>query len=196
MKSRIICFICLWIGNFIHSQDKITIRTDDYVTNQENFKKTGAEQLICPNIFKVEATSELLTESVFNYSPKNLKDVKFNTVWIADESSLGNGAKITFTFENIAEENWTNTNYFFFVNGYTYSDEIWKQYSRVKTFAIYLNGDFIQSLNIEDTQSLQWIELAIPLKNQDKITFEIIEFYQGSDYKNVAIAMLVPICLF
>lgn len=145
------------------------------------------------------STSNLNTESSLKYAKNCITDYDLNTYW---EGKLL--SKIVVVFHNpelfgAGLEFYGKINLF---NGCCESESKWKEYSRVKTMKIYFNTTPICLVELRDTWHFQSFDISnyfqnkykenksaqFEIKRGDAITFEIVEQYYGSKYKELIIS--------
>jgi hypothetical protein len=152
-------------------------------------------------------SSELSSQNSINYTIKNISDNNLNTAWIEGKSDCGVGEKFGFTF-NFSNNSFYGDAYQFYgiiniFNGYCKNTKSWEQNSRIKKLKVYYNNQPICYIEIKDTWIFQSIDISKFFKNNrdkkfldasyeitngDKLTFEIIDVYPGSKFKDTAIS--------
>lgn len=131
------------------------------------------------------ASSVLNREGDISYYDVNAHDFDLSTVWVEGDVDNGIGENLEYTIEQI--ENYTIT-HIDIINGYIKNDDLWKENSRVKKLKVWLDGEVYAILALEDSKEVQRFEIkGIELKKEEHLKFEILDVYQGSKYKDVAI---------
>jgi len=135
-------------------------------------------------------SSELPLQKNNTYSRFNLGDRDPRTAWVEGENDYGIGEYIDMNIHN--EGSMTMS----ILNGYQKSIKSWKDNSRVKTFKVYVNGEEIVYLHLEDRMGEQNISfsslLSANFDNWDElelvIRLEIFDVYPGNKWSDVAIS--------
>jgi hypothetical protein len=150
------------------------------------------------------ASSTLQNKSDEKYDVSNLDDFDVHTAWIEGKPDYGVGESVTFHF---TKELWesddshpdmhgrdkVNFNGFYLLDGYTKSEALWREYSRVKRLRVYQNNTPIFDIALADSMEVQFVTCSVVwLKPNDKIKVEIMEVYPGEKYKDTAITELTP----
>lgn len=137
---------------------------------------------------KVVSKSFLKTTLHHNYKPENIHDFNLLTAWVVDGKTKVIGTKIDFHFKPLSPR----VNELIIYNGYLKNINLWKENARVKKFKLYINSKLYAVLDLEDTTASQSFEIE-PVRSNTKdkdliITLEILEIYEGTKYKDVAVA--------
>lgn len=134
---------------------------------------------------KIKASSRLANQGSNNYNEKNLHDLQYNTPWVEGVKGYGIGEWVEYTFK--ADNPRITTIHV--VNGYCKSQTAWKNNSRVKALKVYVNGNPLAVLNLEDSRSDQAFEIA-PLTDSKEWTmrFEILDVYKGDKYDDTVLS--------
>ncbi len=136
----------------------------------------------------LNSTSELDSTKLTSYKPKNAHDFDLRTAWIEGKPDYGIGEEIGIDFKLTSNLKVTHLEIY---NGYCKSEKAWKDNSRVKTFAIYVNENFLGNIELKDTYKKQRFEIGSfggDSKQKLNITLRIIEVYQGNKYMDTAIS--------
>lgn len=134
---------------------------------------------------ELKASSTLAASKVSSYEANNLHDFKLKTAWVDGKEGYGVGEEIEIKFE-LGEGQLKLTHIDIF-NGYCKSEATWKANSRVKTFAISINGKEEGKLHLWDTYLGQRFELG-SLGGNITLKLKILEVYPGTKYKDTAIS--------
>jgi phosphate transport system substrate-binding protein len=127
----------------------------------------------------VTASSEL-TDSQGSYPASNLRDYTYQT-WA--EGARGNGTGESFTLTLYDEEQIAG---FALKNGYGDLNYFTKN-NRVKSFKIYIDGSYIETIPIKDSIHFEQYALKNPVEGK-KIQFVIDSVYQGTVYNDTCVA--------
>ena len=180
---------------------------DIYENSIEEYKKSEYWDIWTTPIGKAFSTSQLKPYKQINYSIKNISDYDLNTAWIEGKTDYGIGEKFGFTFD-FPENTQYGTVYEFYgivnvFNGYCKSLETWQQNSRVRKLKVYYNDTPICIVELIDTWHFQqfdigkffkykrdekYMDAPFEIIQNDKLTFEILDIYAGTKYKDVAIS--------
>jgi hypothetical protein len=135
----------------------------------------------------IEASSELSLQAGNDYSADNLTDGNPETAWVEGAYGYGHGEVITVS---------TNGKYivegFSVRNGYCKPGGAWRENARIRKFFICLNDTPLMVAELEDTIDIQVIRFPedMPLDEDDRLSFEILEIYPGTMYRDAAISEL------
>ena len=134
---------------------------------------------------KITASSRLKSQGKNNYNEKNLHDLMYNTPWVEGVKGYGIGQWVEYTFK----ANNPRITEIHVVNGYVKSQAAWKNNSRVKRLKVYVNGQPLAILNLEDSRSDQTFEIEpLTFKQQWTMRFEILEVYEGDKFDDTALS--------
>ena len=153
------------------------------------------------------STSELNPQGPINNSIKNVSDYDLNTAWIEGNADYGIGEGFGFTF-NYPENTAYGEAYQFYgivnlFNGYCKSPETWQQNSRIRRLKVSYNDNPVCIVELIDTWHFQYFDIGKFFRNKrdekylnapneiksgDKLTFEIVDVYPGTKYKDVALS--------
>ena len=196
MKSL---FIILFVSGVLFSQTTpLTLSTTVFL--EEEIKDIGGMcSLGCGISWDISATSHLPEQKGNTYAASNMSDGLISTAWVEGVKGIGVGEKIKFDFgtkyfESNGEIDSINLNGFRILNGYSKSEELWRNNGRVKKLKMYHNSNLIYIIEIQDKMQLQ--EFYFPnifLKKDDMIVFEIIEVQSGEKYSDTAITEFEPL---
>ncbi|MCI4668985.1 MAG: hypothetical protein MRZ79_12700 [Bacteroidia bacterium] len=137
-----------------------------------------------PKEFKTSST--LPAGKTSNYKAENLHDFKLKTAWVEGKEDYGIGEEIEVSFDFGKMSQLRITSLIIF-NGYCKSESTWKANSRVKTFAISVNGTDMGKLHLKDTYLGQRFDIG-NFADKVNIKLKILEVYPGSKYKDTAIS--------
>ena len=134
---------------------------------------------------KITASSRLKSQGKNDYNEKNLHDLMYNTPWVEGVKGYGIGQWVEYTFK----ANNPRITEIHVVNGYVKSQAAWKNNSRVKRLKVYVNGQPLAILNLEDSRSDQTFEIEpLTFKQQWTMRFEILEVYEGDKFDDTALS--------
>lgn len=140
----------------------------------------------------VSSTSQLNSQGSSTYKPSNAHDLNYKTAWIEGVQGNGVGEKLIYHF-NPGSPRINEIN---IVNGYVKNANAYKNNSRAKKIKIYYNDSPIAIVNLKDVRGTSTINTPLlgvspDLKTVEKtewtLTFEILEYYQGEKYQDLAI---------
>ncbi len=139
------------------------------------------------------------TVEVSNAKGKKVADYATNdssaeTAWI-DESPGGSiGTKLVFRFPQKLAAELRETPFYGidFASGNLKSEELWKQYARIKRVRLFYNNQPLYDLIFKDTRRWQKFNFDdILIKPGDQMTLEILEVYPGSRDQHAAVTEIV-----
>lgn len=131
---------------------------------------------------KAKVSSTLIKQEVKSYAAKNLHDADPQTAWIEGKSGYGFGE----FFEVDLPYGGSNVSIF---NGYQKNYDSWKNYTRVKKLKVYVDGQPICFVLLNDLMGHQEFNLPIdPMEIHTLFRFEIVSVFPGSKYDHVAIS--------
>lgn len=181
--------------------------TDIYEESIEEYKTNEFWGIWTMPIGEAISTSELKPQGQTNYSIKNISDYDLNTAWIEGKTDYGIGERFGFTFDFPENTGYGGAYQFFGIinlfNGYCESLETWQQNSRVWKLKVYYNDQPVCIVELIDTWHFQYFDIGkffkykrdnkymdapFEIKQGDKLTFEILDIYGGTKYKDVAIS--------
>ena len=135
--------------------------------------------------YKISSSSILKDNP--NYSEQNIHDFDLFTGWVP-KSKNGIGESISFHFKAKSPR----INAIIIYNGYTKTNELWKNNSRAKKVKLKIDNKTIAILYLEDKSASQRFEIepiSSTIENQDLVlTLEIIESYEGEKYTDLVIS--------
>lgn len=108
-------------------------------------------------------------------------DGKLNTAWNSDEYAVGEW--LSFTAPSGVTTTLAGIR---IINGYIKSDAVYRNNSRVRTFDLYCDGQYVESIPVADVKTIQTIWLSKPVSGNN-FRFEIAEAYYGSKYNDLGI---------
>jgi len=153
------------------------------------------------------STSELKPQGQIDYSIKNISDYDLNTAWIEGETDYGIGERFGFTF-NFPENTEYGGAYQFYgivnlFNGYCKTLHTWQKNSRIRKLKVYYNDSPVCIVELIDTWHFQYFDIGkyfkckndkrnmdslFEIKQGDKLSFEILDVYAGTEYEDVALS--------
>lgn len=194
-KNIFLCFFILSLS-FVVMKNAQTqtfeVEYDPDIQNMQDYEEMGASQWACPNLVEIKTSSDLSIEGYTSYQGKNVLKADLKKVWIPENSE---NASITFQFLATASEDWTFFGTFQIFNGYRFDDFIWQDYARVKKMSIYYNEQYWGDIELQDILNMQTFNIDISAKVGDEVRFEIVEYYSGELYEDIAISFFAPVCL-
>lgn len=141
------------------------------------------------SVDKISASSTLESSGKISYDPKNLHDFNIKTAWVENKIDYGIGEYIEYVFSN---EN-PRINEIIILNGYAKSDKSFTENSRVKSLELFVNDEYLLTLELKDNRLLQKFKLPVLGRYNDKkgkwiLKLVVKEIYEGSKYKDTAIS--------
>lgn len=138
--------------------------------------------------YKITSSSNLKSQGNNSYVAENIHDFDLFTAWVPENRNSGIGEKISFYFEPFSPR----VNEVKIFNGYMKNEELWKQNSRVSKLKFSVNNKPVAVFQLEDVSDTQIFKID-PTQSNDStkdliITFEILDVYPGTKYKDVAIS--------
>ena len=133
----------------------------------------------------IESSSEHAAAGDNDYSTDNLTDGDPETAWVEGVYGYGHGEVITVsTNGKLIAEGFTVR------NGYCKPGGAWWENARIRKFFICLNDSPLMVAELEDTMDMQVFMFPehLALGTDDRLTFEILEIYPGSTYRDAAIS--------
>ncbi len=122
-------------------------------------------------------------------------DSSADTAWVDENPNGSVGSKLIFRFPQKLPAELQETPFYGidFASGFLKSEELWKQYARIKRARISYNGKPLYDLVFKDTRRWQKFSFDdILVKAGDQMTMEILEIYPGTQHqKNVAVTEIV-----
>lgn len=181
--------------------------SDIYENNIEGYKTNEFWGIWTMPIGDGFSTSELKPQAQINYSIKNISDYDLNTAWIEGKTDYGTGERFGFTFDFPENTEYGGAYQFYGVinlfNGYCKSLDTWRQNSRIQKLKVYYNDNPVCIVELLDTWHFQYFDIGkffkykrdkkymeapFEIKQGDKLTFEILDVYAGTKYKDVALS--------
>lgn len=163
---------------------------DDFCAN--------ACSLGCAVGWHAKATSSLVSKTS-RYDVRNLNDCDWKTAWAGGKENDSIGEKIIFVFSpDVWPKEFEQPEVSFWgfriVNGYIKNKKIWQENSRVKKARISLNGKPKVNLIFKDSMKVQEVSFdPFNVRVNDKVSFELLEVYRGTKYRNATITELTPL---
>lgn len=138
--------------------------------------------------YKITSSSNLKSQGNNSYLAENIHDFDLFTAWVPENRNSGIGEKINFYFEPFSPR----VNEVRIFNGYMKNEDLWNQNSRVSKLKFSINNRPVAIFQLEDVSNTQTFQID-PIQSVDStkdliLTFEILEVYPGSKYKDVAIS--------
>jgi len=137
---------------------------------------------------EITATSSLKSQGKNSYKAENLHDFTLKTAWVEGQPGLGIGEEVTFEFKMNKVLKVTTLEIY---NGYCKNLNTWKANGRVKSFGLYINGEYKGKLSLRDTYHCQRFKIGSFGCHKDEpmtISLKITEVYAGDKYEDVAIS--------
>jgi hypothetical protein len=134
------------------------------------------------------ATTMLDSTTKNSYKAENAHDFDLRTAWIEGKKDYGIDEQIDVEFELSPNLKVTHV---IIYNGYSKSLTAWNDNSRVKTLGVYVNSSFLGKFQMVDTYLGQRFDigsLAGDGTDKLKLTFRILDVYQGDKYSDTAIS--------
>lgn len=179
----------------LSDDDRAVIQSLDEKENYWDVLGNGCSWYCGAGAISVTASTQLPAQVSNSYQPENAHDLSFKTAWVEGDPGDGIGQFLTYTFTP-DHPRITHINV---VNGYVKSQKAYLENSRVKKLKVYLNGQPMAILQLDDIRSTQSFKFE-PIGNADRknkeslkvqpdwtLKFEILEVYKGSKYADVAI---------
>ena len=126
---------------------------------------------------------------------KALNDERAETAWIADGPGGGIGAKLRLAFPKKIPAEMDGEVPFYgldLINGHWKTEELWRQYARVKKARLLYNGRPLCDVTFADSR--RWQRVTFPdimVRSGDAMTLEILEIYPGEKGAGAAISEIV-----
>jgi len=186
-------------GTYTNTDGKWSFeRTGDALTEEEFDDDYAEESEYVPDkyiepvgyIEDVSASSEL-SSSQGHYPASNLIERTWRS-WAEGVAGNGIGESFTLTVYNSYYNYNDSTQYsltiagFALKNGYGHLDYYSKN-NRVKSFKIYIDGEYSETIAIRDSISFEQYAFAEPVDGKT-IRFEIDDVYPGTDYDDTCVA--------
>ena len=177
-----------------YSEDDLSYHEGDAPWN-ENFEPIGDPIAI----------GKTLASKNNSYHIKNIMDYDISTAWVEGEEGQGIGSEFGFKVKaipNVLPQTLFRGNCYI-ANGYYKTQKTWDENSRVKTLQAYLNNTPFAIITLNDFRGVQTFNLSpfyrlnedetnkghLPLlKENDILSFEILEVYPGTKYEETAIS--------
>ncbi|MFZ5351456.1 MAG: NADase-type glycan-binding domain-containing protein [Bacillota bacterium] len=191
------------LGSSISEQQSQKVETSDIITVQPEIQpldnwmfdgeefNAGCSWYCAGNVQSVTSSSELKNNNKASYSATMAHDWDLSTAWVEGNPEYGIGEYLDYVIEGSEFD--LTINEIILINGYTKTDILWKQNSRVKGIKLYVNGKEYAVLDVKDTKEVQVFPINdILLKGVESVNirFEITEVYKGDKYKDTAITEL------
>jgi hypothetical protein len=138
-----------------------------------------------------DATSYLEPQGDNTYDALNMMDADLSTAWVEGAEGYGVGESIMIFFEMPEEMENLNFDGIDFINGYAKTPTAWEYNSRVKTFKVWQNEEFLFYIRMLDTDWPQRVNFSpdhtVYLNQGDVVYLDIVEIYEGRKYDDTAI---------
>lgn len=140
---------------------------------------------------KYLASSTLNDDGEIKYIPDHLIDKNLKTAWVEGVDGYGIGEYVDIYITHQIDS-FVNEIYGIRIcNGYTESQKLWEENSRVKKIKLWVDNIPYAILNLEDVPSEQVFNVGIiPISYREDLVlrFEILEVYEGTKYKDTCIS--------
>ncbi len=151
---------------------------------------------------KLEASSTKKGGRKLNYSIENIGDNNINTAWVEGSKDYGIGEYFEFeyVFNDTLRPCENYCQYFTILNGYQRSRSYFREYSRVKSFKVFVNGTLRYYLDLKDEPGMQFFYMdflkGLGRSGVARLKFQIADVYPGSmkSKKETAITELFFSC--
>ncbi len=140
-----------------------------------------------PQALSIEASSEYSGQHDDNYRCANLIDYNHETSWLEGSGGYGYGESVTVTIRD-----GMSVQGFWVVNGCLEFTDTRDEYSRVRKLFVCLNDKPLMVAQLFDVTAIQTVSfpLTLNLREKDRLSFEIVEVYPGSVYRNAGLSEL------
>ena len=148
------------------------------------------------DVDRISASSTLAATGSLSYEAANAHDFNAATAWVEGKDDDGIGETLTYEFY-FDDKSYTGTmgiNRLLIANGYKKTRELWIANNRVKRLKVYKDGEPYAILDLLDVYELQTVDIApimFPARKRVTVTFEVLEVYRGSTYRDTAISLLM-----
>lgn len=160
---------------------------NEMVQNPFSTDGPGCSWYCAAVIQDVNSSSSLPDSKSNTYTPWNLHDFNLKTAWATNKNNgIGETIKLDFKPSEIL-----SINYLKFYNGYQKSEASFKNNSRVKKAALYMNGEHKFNIELDDIETAQVFDLGKwSLEGAEKFTVElkILEIYPGEKYNDLCVS--------
>ena len=169
----------------------MVLRCDDlfflYDSNNERVfrgTKFGILHDECIDTFRDMEESSFLINDGIQYTVKNINGYELGKPWI--EGEKGYGIKEWISFYALPKER-----IYISIGFVDYKNpNLYKEYSRPKRLKLYIDDEFIENIELEDTPNFQ--KIIIPDGKKGVARLEIWDIYEGTKYPmNACINMIV-----
>jgi len=174
---------------------------EDYPADSDEFALLfGAGcSLGCALDWSYSATSSLPAIEDNSYGPENVDDIDPSTAWVEGVEGWGIGESITVEFQEYPgtsyadEDHGVNFNGMTIQNGYAKDEDTWLANGRVHELGLYLDGELIGILELEDVMAAQTIywDHQLDVRDGDTFEMEILSVYEGERWQDTAISGLM-----
>ena len=141
-----------------------------------------------------KASSTLTAQGSYSYEASNILNADRSNAWIegADSYGIGEYIDISHCYYVSDAEYGVDFRELCVVNGYAQTLEKWIANSRVKDLKLFFDGEYIDTIHLEDTIEPQYFDLKQYNLHADSgaesiFRFEIASVYQGEEYADTAI---------
>ena len=158
-------------------------------------------------IGNISVSSELANDQNITYKAENIYDYDLNSAWIPKDSLYGIGEYFEFEFAFPENTDYAGAYQFmgicYLFNGYCKSYNTWRANCRIKKLKVLYNSIPLCYVALKDTWKYQQFDLSCyfinlrdginlnakyEIRQGDKLRFQIVEIYKGTEYKDVAIS--------
>ncbi|MCC5918540.1 MAG: hypothetical protein JJU02_14555 [Cryomorphaceae bacterium] len=181
------------INSFDIDYDKISLQEIKMIDSLESGYGPMTQGVGCSwycggGPYKISSSSYLKDDGEITYNETNIHDFDLFTAWIPDNSNENLTKKINFHFKPFAPR----INEIIIWNGYIKNNELWEANSRVAKLKMIVNGKPTAILELKDVNNTQSFKIN-PIQSIDStkdliLTFEILEIYKGTKFKDIAIS--------
>jgi phosphate transport system substrate-binding protein len=198
--AAVLCVVLLLLSCSKQGKDDSYEEANAYQNRQESNSQTDFDQTdtdktreikhIFPNPFRANKEYPVIwpdslsaSSQQGNYFATNLVDRKWNS-WM--ENSEGNGTGEFFALQTFN----TSTIAGFALKNGNGNLDLYNRYNRVKTFRIYADGEYLETITVKDSYSFEVYSLKNPVDFMD-IRFEIEDVYPGTSYNSACISEIL-----
>lgn len=140
----------------------------------------------------IYASTTLPSQGENDYQVSNLVDLSLGTAWVEGVVGNGLGQSLVYRYDLSPGEQ-RELQALAIHNGYVKSQTAWQNNGRVKAMKLFVNGQLLATLQLEDVRNVQVFDLKplVRLLPEDPVfRFEIQDVYPGDKYQDVAISEL------
>ena len=210
----LITIVTIIIASSTHAQELELIKSeltskgsDIYEESIEDYIQSEFWGIWTMPIGSASSSSCLQPQGDLQYSVNNLCDYDLTTAWVEGSKDYGIGETISFIFNFPDNTEFAGAYQFYgqinLFNGYCKNLKTWEENSRIKSLKVYYNEKPVCIVELIDTWHFQYFNIGKFFKNRreqkyldaefeitegDKLSFEILEVYPGTKYKDVALS--------